>query len=172
MLPALRSRGAQVLQEFRRRLDPCHQQVIPRPSAGDVEEMPLGLVDLAEVTLVETPLRARSQDPTQRHAPETVFGRPRAPLLSEPIDGHAVFLAPASLECRHLRGARRRLPARGHQLEDLATPPREVLDHPARHALDIGGSVLDGLPSQSVDLRKLCPKGGLVEVAGGLGVPV
>ena len=100
------------------------------------------------VAITALALVAGSQDAVQRGAVEAVLGRPRAPLLSDPLDGHAVVLAPPRLKRRHLRCARRRLPARDHQLEDLGAALREVLDHAARDTLDVGGPVHDRLPAQ------------------------
>jgi hypothetical protein len=47
-----------------------------------------------------------------------------------------------------------------------------VLDHAARDALEVSAPVLDGLPAQPEFPRQLGPEGGLVEVAGRLGVPI
>lgn len=42
----------QILQEFRRRLDAAHEQIVPGARAGDVEQVPLGVVDLLQVGVV------------------------------------------------------------------------------------------------------------------------
>ena len=42
----------QIIQEFRGRIDTRYQQVIPCTSAGDVQQVPFGVVDLFEVRVV------------------------------------------------------------------------------------------------------------------------
>jgi hypothetical protein len=42
----------QIIQKLRRRLDATHQQMIPSPRAGYVEQVALGVVDLFEVRVV------------------------------------------------------------------------------------------------------------------------
>jgi hypothetical protein len=44
-----------VVQEFRRRVDAGHQQMIPRPRTGDVEKMALRVVDLLQVGIGRFP---------------------------------------------------------------------------------------------------------------------
>jgi len=103
---------------------------------------------LGQLARADTALRTSSQGLIQCDAIEAVLGSPRAPLGPESVDGDVEVLAPPGFERRHLRRARRGLTARSHQLQDLRAPPREVLDHPTRNALEIGGAVLDGLPPQ------------------------
>lgn len=67
-------------------------------------------------------------------------------LLEQPMCRHAVLLAPPSLQRRDLRGAHRLLAALAHVVDDLPPSAREVRDHIARNALDVGHPVLDSRP--------------------------
>jgi hypothetical protein len=44
----------EILQEFRHRLHPGHQQLIAPPGAGDVEQVAFGVVDLLQIDVVIT----------------------------------------------------------------------------------------------------------------------
>ena len=57
-------------------------------------------------------------------------------------------------------------------LEDLRTPVREVLDHPARHAGDVRSPALDRIPPDLQTLTQLRPERRLIQVARGLGMAV
>jgi len=46
------SRRTKVLDEFRRRAHPRDQQAVPRPRAGDVEQVALGLINVVQLRLV------------------------------------------------------------------------------------------------------------------------
>jgi hypothetical protein len=83
-----------------------------------------------------------------------------------------VLLGLAGVERGHLRRGGAALPALGHAVEDLAPPLREVLDDLPRDAVDVGDAVLDRLPGQAQSLRELLPQHGLIEEAGGAGLPV
>lgn len=41
----------QIVQELRRRLDSCHQQMIAGAGAGDVMQVPLAVVDFFEIDI-------------------------------------------------------------------------------------------------------------------------
>src|SRR3972149_6654585 len=53
--------ASDVLQKLRSRLYPCNQQVIPSPRAGDIEEVPLRLVDVLQVSVVRDGFDPRLQ---------------------------------------------------------------------------------------------------------------
>jgi hypothetical protein len=101
-----------------------------------------------------------------------MFRRAGAPLVAQPVGRHVVLLATARLERRDLCCPSGSLPARRHMREDLGPALREVLDHLARHAGDVRGSVLDGVPADVEAFGQLGAQDRLVEVTGGLGVPV
>ena len=42
----------QIIQELRCRVDAWHQQLIPRPGAGDIQQVPFGVVNLFQVRVV------------------------------------------------------------------------------------------------------------------------
>jgi len=46
----------QILQEFRGRVGAGNQEAIPRPGAGDIEKVPLGVVDFFEIRHVSNAL--------------------------------------------------------------------------------------------------------------------
>ena len=54
-------RAPEIVQELRRRLDARDQQVVARAGAGDVEQVPLGVVDLLQVGVVADGLDALLQ---------------------------------------------------------------------------------------------------------------
>lgn len=54
-------RFMEIVQELGRWGDTCHQQVVARPGAGDVEEVPLGRVDLLQVGVIPDRLDALLQ---------------------------------------------------------------------------------------------------------------
>ncbi len=129
------------------------------------------LCDLVE--RLRSPMgRVASQSPAKLEAAEPVLGGSCPPLLPQAIDGHAVLLAPPRLERRDLCCPCRRLAASLHVLEDLGASPREMVDHCAWHAGDVGGPALDGVPAQAQALGELGAQRRLVEVAGRLRVPV
>ena len=43
---------AHIIQKLRGGLDTCHQQMIPRPRAGDVEKMALGVIHFLQIGVV------------------------------------------------------------------------------------------------------------------------
>ena len=49
---AKRNSFPHIIQEFRRRIDARHQQMIARPCAGDIQQMPFRVVDLFEIRIV------------------------------------------------------------------------------------------------------------------------
>jgi len=54
-----------ITEELRRRLDASDQQAIPRPRACDIEQVPLGVVDLLQVGIVTDSYAALLQTDTR-----------------------------------------------------------------------------------------------------------
>jgi hypothetical protein len=102
---------------------------------------------------------------------QAVLGGARAPQLAEPVDRHALLGAPR-LQRRDLRGRGGASAALGHVLHDLRAAWGEVLDDVARHAVHVRSPAVYRLPLDPQTLRQLATQNRLVEVAGGLRVPV
>ena len=103
---------------------------------------------------------------------EPVLARARLPLLPQAIDRDVVVLALAG--CQRGGAARRArvLAALVHALLDLHAPTREMPEHPFVDALDLRRPLLHRPPPQpelpADPMTEFC----VVEVAGGLRVPV
>jgi hypothetical protein len=87
------------------------------------------------------------EHPAETEAVEPVLGGARPPLLAQAMRRQVVILAPAGVERRDLRRARRALAAGRHVLEHLPSALGEVVDHLARYAGDVGHPVLDRVPA-------------------------
>lgn len=153
----------------------CLQQVSPRERGALVRE-PIRAFqshrdDLRQLLRVP-PIGDDAKHPPQAAVVEAVLGRPGSPLGPQPSHWDPVVLAAPRLERRHLGRARRALASSRHVLDDLRTALGEVLDHPARHAVDLGAAALDGVPPHLQALSELVAQDRLVEVARGLRMSV
>jgi len=50
--PGCQGSLSQITQKLRPRPDAANQQMFPRPRAGDIKEMPLGVVDLLQIRFI------------------------------------------------------------------------------------------------------------------------
>ena len=93
--------------------------------------------------------------------------------LPEPVDGHAVLLAPPRLQRRHLRRARRASPRARPSARGSRRAAARSARSPARGTPSTSAVPCSTACHRSPRLpRQLRPQRGLVEVAGGLRVPV
>jgi len=102
---------------------------------------------------------------------QAMLGGARTPEFAETVDRHALLGAPR-LQRRDLCGRGGASAVLGHVLHDLRAALGEVLDDVARHALHVRSPAVYRLPLDPQTLGQLATQNRLVEVAGGLPVPV
>lgn len=114
-------------------------------------------------------------DPPQRRidgmASQTVPFGPLPPVRQQGVAGGAL-LRLAGGQGRDLRRCGGAFPASFELGHDLPPSPRELLDHRTGKPDDVGHPVADRLPVDPEPAGQLRPQHGLVEVGGGLRLPV
>ena len=98
--------------------------------------------------------------------PSAVFGGAGAPVLAQP-DQVDVLLAVAGVERGDLASPEAARAALVHVLDHLRSPGRELVDHLAGDALQVGEPFVRRFPLDPESARELAAEVGLVEVAGG-----